>query len=72
MFENYFGDGSRFGVELDYVVEDTPLGTGGGIRNVAPALRGDTQLIFNGDNLITVDLQRSARDAPAQLARTSR
>ncbi len=57
VFEDYFGDGSRFGVELDYVVESTPLGTGGGIRNVAPALRGDTTLIFNGDNLITVDLE---------------
>lgn len=57
VFENYFGDGSRFGVELEYVVESTPLGTGGGIRNVAPALRGDTALIFNGDNLITVDLR---------------
>jgi mannose-1-phosphate guanylyltransferase len=56
VFENYFGDGTRFGVELDYVVESTPLGTGGGIRNVAPALRGDTALIFNGDNLITVEL----------------
>jgi mannose-1-phosphate guanylyltransferase len=55
VFEQYFGDGSAFGVELDYVVETEPLGTGGGIRNVAPALRGDTVLIFNGDNLIGVD-----------------
>jgi mannose-1-phosphate guanylyltransferase len=56
VFEEYFGDGSRFGVELDYVVETEALGTGGGIRNVADVLRGDTVLVFNGDNLIGVDL----------------
>ncbi|MBI4738035.1 nucleotidyltransferase family protein [Candidatus Woesearchaeota archaeon] len=26
---DYFGDGSRFGVDMRYIVEDTPLGTGG-------------------------------------------
>jgi mannose-1-phosphate guanylyltransferase len=44
-------------VQLDYVVETEPLGTGGGIRNVAAALRGDTQVIFNGDVLSGVDLR---------------
>jgi mannose-1-phosphate guanylyltransferase len=56
VFERHFGDGQALGVELEYVVETEPLGTGGGIRNVAPALRGDTVLVFNGDNLIGVDL----------------
>jgi mannose-1-phosphate guanylyltransferase len=56
VFEAHFGDGSGLGVELEYVVEREALGTGGGIRNVAEALRGDTVLIFNGDNLIGVDL----------------
>ena len=32
VFNRYFGDGSRFGVELVYLTEDEPLGTGGGIR----------------------------------------
>ena len=56
VFEAYFGDGSRFGVDLKCVVEKEALGTGGGIRNVAPALRADTVLVFNGDNMIGVDL----------------
>jgi mannose-1-phosphate guanylyltransferase len=56
VFEKHFGDGSELGVDLEYVVETEPLGTGGGIRNVAGALRGDTVLVFNGDNLIGVDL----------------
>ena len=56
VFDGYFGDGSAFGVEMEYVLEETPLGTGGGIRNVAPKLRGDTVLIFNGDVIADVDL----------------
>lgn len=56
VFESYFGDGEAFGVEIEYVVETEPLGTGGGIRNVAERLRGDTTLVFNGDVLSGVDL----------------
>jgi mannose-1-phosphate guanylyltransferase len=57
VFEKHFGDGAELGVELEYVVETEALGTGGGIRNVADVLRGDTVLVFNGDNLIGVDLK---------------
>jgi mannose-1-phosphate guanylyltransferase len=58
VFEEHFADGSALGVELEYVVEREPLGTGGGIRNVAGRLRGRTVLVFNGDNLIGVDLTK--------------
>lgn len=57
VFEEYFGDGSELGLDIDYVVEDTPLDTGGGIRNVFPALRGENILVFNGDVLGGTDLQ---------------
>ena len=39
------------GLEIEYVVEDQPLGTGGGIRNVAKHLTADDVLVFNGDVL---------------------
>jgi len=55
-FTEYFGDGSDFGLDIEYLVETEPLGTGGGIRNVAPALRADTVMVFNGDVLSGVDL----------------
>ena len=57
VFESYFGDGSGLGCEIEYVVETEPLGTGGGIRNVADRLRGDNVMIFNGDVLSGVDLR---------------
>lgn len=51
VFEDYFGDGSKMGLEIDYVFETEPLGTGGGIRNVLPKLRGENVMVFNGDVL---------------------
>ena len=69
-FHDYFGDGSRFGLEIEYVVEDTPLGTGGAIRHVADRLRGQVAMIFNGDILSGVDLgalHRAHRAAAADV-----
>ncbi len=57
VFESEFGDGSKLGLQIDYVVEDEPLGTGGGIANVASKLRHDTALVFNGDVLSGCDLR---------------
>lgn len=56
VFEEYLGDGSDLGLEIEYVVEETALGTGGGIRNVLPRLRHDTALVFNGDVLGGTDV----------------
>ncbi|MEU9302549.1 NDP-sugar synthase [Streptomyces sp. NPDC048269] len=59
VFEPYFGDGSEFGVHLEYVVEEEPLGTGGAIRNAAQLLTGGPDsavLVFNGDILTGLDI----------------
>ena len=63
-FTDYFGDGSDFGVELIYAVEESALGTGGAIRNAAEFLTGTPDssiVIFNGDVL-------SGHDLPGQIA----
>ncbi|OSC43304.1 sugar phosphate nucleotidyltransferase [Mycobacterium decipiens] len=56
VFEAEFGDGSKLGLQIDYVTEQTPLGTGGAIANVASKLRHDTVMVFNGDVLSGADL----------------
>ena len=56
VFEEYFGDGADFGLEIEYVVEEEALGTGGAIRNVADKLRHDNAMVFNGDVLSGADL----------------
>jgi NDP-sugar pyrophosphorylase family protein len=50
-----FGDGEKLGRRIHYAVEDTPLGTGGAVRNALPWL-DDTTIVFNGDVLTDVDL----------------
>ena len=54
---DYFGDGSGLGIKIDYVHEETPLSTGGAIRNAA-AKFDDTFLVFNGDIVSGIDLGR--------------
>jgi NDP-sugar pyrophosphorylase family protein len=53
--EAVFGDGGRYGKHIRYVVEDTPLGTGGAVKNAEPHL-DDITVVFNGDVLTDVNL----------------
>jgi mannose-1-phosphate guanylyltransferase len=60
MFADQFGDGSAFGLQLDCVQEEVPLGTGGGIRNAAASLRSgpdEPVVVLNGDILSGHDLR---------------
>src|SRR3712207_6511686 len=56
VFRGHFGSGEDLGLRITYVHETEPLGTGGGIRNVADHLRGDDFLVFNGDVLSGLDI----------------
>ena len=49
----YFGDGSRFGIRIEYSREVTPLGTVGPLAQIAGL--DDTFLVMNGDVLTTLD-----------------
>lgn len=55
-FEDYFKDGSDLGMKIRYVVEESPLGTAGAIKNVEDYLNDDAFLVFNGDILSEMDL----------------
>jgi len=54
--EEVFGDGAEFGIQVRYVVEPTPLGTGGAIRYAAGPHTGEPIVVFNGDVFTDVDL----------------
>ena len=56
IFESYFGDGSKFGLKLTYIKEESPLGTCGGVKNVEECLDGDRFMVFNGDILTSLNL----------------
>jgi len=47
--EDYFSDGSDFGVNINWAHEDIPLETGGGIFNALPVLGSAPFLLISGD-----------------------
>lgn len=53
---SYFGDGSRIGLRLTYVIEEQPLGTAGAIKNVESYIEGPF-FVFNGDIMTSLDLK---------------
>jgi mannose-1-phosphate guanylyltransferase len=59
----YIGDGSRFGVRVEYSVEESTLGTGGAIKNAESLLHNEQAFyVINGDILTTIDPRKLAGD----------
>jgi NDP-sugar pyrophosphorylase family protein len=66
-----FGDGSALGFKIRYAVEDSPLGTGGAVKN-AERLLDERTVVLNGDVLSDLDLAavvagHAARGASASI-----
>lgn len=59
VIQEYFGDGQKWGVDITYSVEETPLGRGGGIKQAFSLLPpGDDPLVAtNGDIITNFSLQ---------------
>ena len=55
---NYFGDGSQFGIEIEYIYEETPLGTGGALSLLPDTLPKEPLIMINGDILTNVDFSK--------------
>ncbi len=53
--QHIFGDGRSLGLTIRYAFEETPLGTGGAVKNAEPDLDERT-VVLNGDILTDVDL----------------
>jgi len=60
MISGYLGDGSNFGVKLDYITLTVDLGTAGAVGSAMRKTGGDeTTLIISGDVLTDIDLNRA-------------
>src|SRR3989344_741063 len=73
--KNYFGDGSKFGVNISYIEEDEPLGTAGPLKLGRKYLK-DSFIVSNGDELKNINIPRMFRlhkrkDALATIALTT-
>jgi len=69
LIEAFFSDGSKLGLALDYVREDTPLGTAGPLAFIGGL--GEPFLVMNGDVLSTLDYGAFLRDHAASGASAS-
>jgi mannose-1-phosphate guanylyltransferase len=57
---DYFGDGRRFNIRIDYVVEANPLGTAGAVKNCEIYLDRPF-LVLNGDIFTDLDMAQLVR-----------
>ena len=53
--EAYFGDGRKWGVNIEYFKEDKPLGTAGALGNLKDQLTEDF-FVFYGDTVMDFDM----------------
>jgi len=53
---SYFSNGSKWDINIAYVPENVPLGTGGAIREALRFIDDEYVLVLNGDSYINVDL----------------
>ncbi len=56
--QDYFGDGSDWGMNIRYSVEDAPAGTAGSVKLAEEYLKGERILVISGDALTDADLSR--------------
>ena len=57
--EDHFGDGSEFGVSINYLRESSPMGTAGSL-SLLPNV-GNSMLVLNGDVVTNLDFSRVIR-----------
>lgn len=55
IISNYFGDGEKFGVHLNYYIEETPLGTGGSVLNTNE-FQNETFIVISGDCITNINI----------------
>jgi len=57
MIEEYFENGSKFGVNIQYSREEEPLGTAGAIKNAEPLINTNPFIVMNGDTYDNIQLR---------------
>lgn len=57
IIKDYFGNGERYGVDIDYIIESKPLGTAGALFLLKNNINDDF-LLLNGDIIFDIDIKR--------------
>lgn len=54
--KNYFEDGKKFDIDIEYAIEDTPLGTAGAIKNCLDYIDEEKIIVINGDTFFNANI----------------
>ena len=60
--EAYFQSGEDYGLSISYSYEDSPLGTGGAIRNALSKVSAENVLVLNADTYFHTDYESLLRE----------
>lgn len=70
LIQNYFGDGSEYGIKINYSLEESPLGTAGSVKKIINNLN-DTFLVISGDALTDINLEEAIKFHKEKTAKAS-
>jgi len=59
--QDSYGDGRALGMNIEYVIEESPLGTAGSVKNAQALLGNEPFLVIGGDALTDFDLTAFTR-----------
>ena len=54
----YFGDGTNWGINISYVIEEKPMGTAGAIRAAYKQISSSSVIVLNGDSFCYFDIPK--------------
>jgi len=57
ILKNYFGDGKKLGINIQYTEEKNPLGTAGAIKLAEDFLKDENFFMLNGDVILNFDFK---------------
>ncbi|MFX0081926.1 MAG: sugar phosphate nucleotidyltransferase [Candidatus Hodarchaeota archaeon] len=58
ILQNYFEDGQKFGVNIQYTDERVPMGTAGAIKLAEDYLKGENFFMLNGDVILNFNMSQ--------------
>ena len=58
LIKDYFGNGKNLGVNITYFIEETPLGTAGGVKS-AQSFLDESFIVISGDSITNLDIAKA-------------
>lgn len=61
IIENYLKLKNNFGIKITFVIENSPLGTGGAIKKAGNKIKDKSFIVLNGDTITDINLKKLSK-----------